>query len=129
MKLVQLLKDRFNVAVVANDEMLEMFNPDAEALWIVRVNTILVSSKSVNDISTIGHEAIHVIQEYRSDLFGAITNKMYDVLGYQEVTRIKGLVFSHYDESRLVLEMQSYCWEKWYQLDGDAALDWLVSLV
>lgn len=129
MQLVQLLQDKFNVSVVADDEMLEMFNPDAEALWIARVNTILVSSKSVDDVSTIGHEAIHVIQEFRSDLFGCITSKMYDVLGYQEVTRIKGLVSSHYDESRLILETQSYCWEKWYQLDSDAALDWLVNLI
>lgn len=129
MILIQLLKDKFGVEVLVSDEHLEIFNPDAEALWLPMINSILVSSDLANDVSTIGHEAIHVIQEYRSDLFGTITNKMYEVLGYQEVSRIKGLVSSHYDESRLNLEMQSYCWEKWYQLDNNAALDWLTNLI
>ena len=128
MQLVQILKDKFNVEVLVQDEYLEILNADAEALWLPMINSVLVHSASVDDISTIGHEFIHVIQEFRSDLFGCITNKMYEVLGYTEVSRIRGLVSSHYDESRLTLEMQSYCWEKWYQIDSDAALTWLINL-
>jgi len=129
MNLTTVLNNKYKVGIVANSEMLECLNDTAEALWIARINVILVKDELINDVSTIGHEAIHVLQETKGGIVGEITCKLYEILGYDEVVRIKGLIKEAYEEDRVLLELQSYGWEKWYQLDPKTALDWLLTIL